>query len=1411
MHFSIRGAGAVSASAPAAAYFLRAARLVGALAMTVSTLAQAVVPQAVHAEGDGPPLPSGVVPVIATPGRGFYSADTAVTLTGGTGIKYTLDGSNPCTSATAVTGTSVTITRTTVLRASNSGICSATGAGVGSELKPIASYTYIFTAKVVTQNNAEFINERGFPKFWARPATSQTLRTMCNFPDEGIPRKAEVIPNTPAGTAKLECGFPADYAMEDDPAFLARYPPSQIEDALKSIPSVSISTDQANLWYTGPYSNAYNPALDIGIIFNSNEKYSTIPGNDFRPDPLNKRWERPISIEWISPTVGGGVLTWYENAGVRIHGQASRNAENTPKKTFRVYFSGTRYGTPKLDFQLFDDFDAAGKFDRIILRNGGNRSWPYHDRDQRREADYVNDEWARQTWLQMGYIGPNGGTFVHLYINGLYHGLYNVTERIDEKMVQSYLGGDETTYDMIQADEDQNDLPAADNGDLIAFNELFTFDIGTATPTSYTDAPLSDANYQALKARINLTEFADYILHNHFIGKTDWPNHNWNMYRPRTGPDTRFRFMQWDNDSGFNKYGENTTLRNEHPLDAPYDSPMQIFFRLSTHPEFKQLLTDRMYKHVVAPDGILAVSNCRAVYTELTNKIQSAIIAESARWGDYSRDFYRRLSVSPDKSWPAYLYTRDFDYTTVLSNDVTWAFGATNPYPPGGPFQKATDLKSWVQVTRTKTNDIQAPLNDPTDSKAGYCISRPLHFANMYRQNGWYMDSILPPVYRTQAGVEKRGGSVTLNQIIVVANPNAAGAGDIYYTIDGSDPRAEGGAVAPTAQLGGDAVNVTINKVLRIRARVRNGAAWSPLMDYFFYPPQPFAGNLVINEIHYSPSQNAAAGTTTWPADPEHWEFVELYNRGTVPLQLDNAYFFRGISYRFPPGTTIYPGQYLVLTSEPLRFTQRYPSVTIGGDFRGNLSNTGETIELRDALGNVIDSVTFQNGTLGWPAVPTTSGQVAGKSLELKDPATDNSLPGNWAFATDDPGGASAQAGTPGRQNRSFNGNAGPVVTVTAPTNGSVVNLGSGATFGADATDTDGVKYVEFWLNNTFVASDTVAPYSVPMPQSVTIGQYSLLAVAVDNASTPASASSAPVSFTVVSAAPIVTITAPGPAQLLPQGVPYTITADATDSESAIANVVFNVNGAAICTVTTAPYQCRWTPSAGTYTITVSATDSTGQIGVSQPRVVTVQNTPPTAFIAAPTNGSPVPHNLPFKITANVADVDGSITNVSFRVDNVEICNITAPPYECTFTATALTNYTLIVVATDNNGGQGVSPPVVVSAQPGTPPTVSVTAPANGTTFQAGTTILLSANPAAAPPASIASVRFLVNGAEVCSIGATGPYSCNWTPSAAGTYDIVAVATDSNQFSTTSPSVRVTVTSLPTPSGSRVLLPVVRK
>jgi glucose/arabinose dehydrogenase len=89
-------------------------------------------------------------------------------------------------------------------------------------------------------------------------------------------------------------------------------------------------------------------------------------------------------------------------------------------------------------------------------------------------------------------------------------------------------------------------------------------------------------------------------------------------------------------------------------------------------------------------------------------------------------------------------------------------------------------------------------------------------------------------------------------------------------------------------------------------------------------------------------------------------------------------------------------------------------------------------------------------------------------------------------------------------------------------------------------------------------------------------------------------------------------------------------------------------------------------------------------------------------------------------------------------------------------------------------------------------PTVSVTAPADGSSGFTGTPITLTAT-AADSDGSIASVRFFDGSTAIGAADASAPYSVSWTPSADGVHRITARATDNNGVSTTSAAVSVTI------------------
>jgi chitodextrinase len=89
------------------------------------------------------------------------------------------------------------------------------------------------------------------------------------------------------------------------------------------------------------------------------------------------------------------------------------------------------------------------------------------------------------------------------------------------------------------------------------------------------------------------------------------------------------------------------------------------------------------------------------------------------------------------------------------------------------------------------------------------------------------------------------------------------------------------------------------------------------------------------------------------------------------------------------------------------------------------------------------------------------------------------------------------------------------------------------------------------------------------------------------------------------------------------------------------------------------------------------------------------------------------------------------------------------------------------------------------------PPTVAITSPANGATFTAGSTILVSAN-AADSDGSVARVRFF-DGPTLIGEDTTAPYSIQWSGAANGAHALTATAVDNANASTMSASVSITV------------------
>jgi len=367
----------------------------------------------------------------------------------------------------------------------------------------------------------------------------------------------------------------------------------QIHDALLEIPTISLVT---------PY---------------------TIPDYPIQSPP-----EVPVSIEMIFPDGSEG---FQANACAERYGGIYTV---WPKQALRISFKSI-YGPSRLEFDLFGDTpyggdDATDSFNQIILRNGSHDSLFYGGYTSK--GVYTRGRYCYDRQIEMGHLSLRG-KFVHVYLNGVYWGQYDLMERPTADFMATYLGGDEEDYDIMKG---RGGIFCAE-GDSAAWDYL----------VANTD------NYEIVQEYMDVDNYIDYMLLN-FYGANDhdwYSMHNWVAGRRRE-PGGKFMFFMWDNDFLFRSLDYNTVDDN--------GGPGYMLASLAQHEEFRMRLADRAQK-LFFNDGMLTPARVQADFTELTSRVERTVIPECARWSEVAK------SAVYNEYPPDFTYTPD-----TLQQSVNW-------------------------------------------------------------------------------------------------------------------------------------------------------------------------------------------------------------------------------------------------------------------------------------------------------------------------------------------------------------------------------------------------------------------------------------------------------------------------------------------------------------------------------------------------------------------------------------------------------------------------------------------------------------------------------------------------------------------------------------------------------------------
>ncbi len=226
------------------------------------------------------------------------------------------------------------------------------------------------------------------------------------------------------------------------------------------------------------------------------------------------------------------------------------------------------------------------------------------------------------------------------------------------------------------------------------------------------------------------------------------------------------------------------------------------------------------------------------------------------------------------------------------------------------------------------------------------------------------------------------GGTVSAQFSLTISN-NTGERGTIFFTLDGSDP-IDGEGTAYSGP-------ISLDTTAQVRSRIRSTSGeWSALNQASFITGSaPAPGDLVISEIMYHPLGDPGA------------EFIELLNiNSTKALDLALLRFSSGVEFTFPVGTTLAPGERLIVTRNRSAFEAVHgPDHKVAGEFQldGALDNSGDHLTLLDAAGRPLLDFSYGDDP-PWPE----SADGDGYSLVLIDPFSDpnHGIFSSWRSST---------------------------------------------------------------------------------------------------------------------------------------------------------------------------------------------------------------------------------------------------------------------------------------------------------------------------------------------------------------------------------------------------------------------------
>ncbi len=590
---------------------------------------------------------------------------------------------------------------------------------------------------------------------------------------------------------------------------------------------------------------------------------------------------------------------FYDNVFVRQRGDYTRQFE---KKSY------------KFDLTTEHPFLFAPEEHRVTEINLNST---YTDRD------YIRPVLAWETYRDAGV--PYSISFpVRMQRNGNFHSVALFVEQPDKDYLDRQgLDPDGALYKM------HTTMNAGQSG---GFEKKTREDEGDGDYQAFRSQLFlpADARRRFLYDNVNLPEMINYLAATAILHDNDAVTKNYYLYRDsdNTG---EWQIFPWDKDLTFGRmYAETLLSTKIWANDDPYSHPL---FGNAAHARF-----DDKWNQLI--EALYAVPEIREMYLRRLRTLMDQLLQPSET--PYAQRYYEsRINelyslIKPDvmldqAAWPPdWASGQSFDAAINGIKEEYLPERRTHLFQTHGPGGDGVVPAAQPANFSISFGEIVLDYTTPAHNQEYFALTNPNSFAADI--SGWRVTGSVE--YTFQSGVVIPAGGTLY---VAASSPG--------FRNRPTSPRGGEGRL-----LQGGYVNRLSTSAGRLNLQNADGTLITTLG--FVTPLSDLSGHLVITELNYHPPNG-------YGIDGEEFEFIELKNIGSSDLDLAGVQFSQGIDFAFAAGTILHPGDFAVLARNLAAFQQRYPGVTITGEYTKKLSNDGERLTLIDAVGRRIFSFAY--------------------------------------------------------------------------------------------------------------------------------------------------------------------------------------------------------------------------------------------------------------------------------------------------------------------------------------------------------------------------------------------------------------------------------------------------------------------